>query len=194
MLIAFFQNLLVSLLTYLDQEYIVNKSNLKPIRTTAYTAFEEFIFGNPIITTSIKEGLKGWVETERSTKYGFHHPIVEDILSLWFDREQHSYRSQIPLLINHLVAHGQYSNYEQHYASITRDYYTAESQRLSEEHQKDPQTFFRHVRYRIDEEEARSREVLPVDSWGLVRETVEKALWDGRLDWLANESTYSSKC
>lgn len=110
-------------------------------------------------------------------------------LTLRNSREQHRYRSCIPLLAIYLVAHGQYTNYENHYVSITRQYYTTESQRLSEEQQKDPQAFFRHVRARIGEEEYRSKEVLPVGSWGLMRETVEKALWDGRLNWLANEST-----
>ncbi len=107
-------------------------------------------------------------------------------------RAPHEHRPQIPSLINHLLTHDQYSTFEEHYISITRDYYIAESQRLSDEQKKDPQAFFRHVQARIQEEEERSKGVLPVGSWGKLRETTEKALWDDRLGWLATESTYTS--
>ncbi|KXN88059.1 hypothetical protein AN958_07791 [Leucoagaricus sp. SymC.cos] len=165
-------SLLVSLLTYLDQEYVANNISLKPIRTKAYTVFEEAIFGNPTIALSIQEGLKEWVETERNT------------------RSQHDYRAPIPLLIGHLVNHSQYSKFEKYYVDITREYYTTESERLAEEQQKDPQAFFRHVQSRLEEEQQRSKEVLPVGSWSLLRETTERALWSGRLEWLAGESMY----
>jgi hypothetical protein len=41
---------------------------------------------------------------------------------------------------------------------------------------------------RIQEETERSKAMLVVGSWGLVREATEKALLDNRLKWLAFES------
>ena len=41
---------------------------------------------------------------------------------------------------------------------------------------------------RIQEETERSKAILVVGSWGLVREATEKALLDNRLKWLAFES------
>jgi cullin-4 len=61
----------------------------------------------------------------------------------------------------------------------------------SEEHlialKADPQASFKHVHLRIEEEGLRSEAVLPVGTWSLVREVTEKALWEGRLDWIATE-------
>ncbi|KAF5364006.1 hypothetical protein D9756_000828 [Leucocoprinus leucothites] len=163
-------NLLVSLLTYLDQEYVVSNSDLKPIRTTAYAAFGESIFGNPRIIESLQKGLKEWAESERNSK------------------APHPHRDAIPRLINQLITHGQYDKFEQYYVSLTHEYYTAESERLAIEQQKNPQVFFQHVQARISEEMERSHAVLPVGSWGLLRATTEKALWDDRLEWLATET------
>lgn len=74
--------------------------------------------------------------------------------------------------------------------AFTREYYTAESQRLADEQQKDPQAFFRFVQTRIQEEEERSKAVLPVGSWSSLRQTTEEALWGGRLEWLVTESMW----
>lgn len=106
-------------------------------------------------------------------------------------RKPHVNRLQIPLLVNHLITHDQYPTFENHYVSFTRAYYTEESRQLSDEKEKNPQAFFRHVQDRIKEEEERSAAVLPVGSWGLLRETTERALWDGRLEWLSTESNLS---
>ncbi|KAJ3571858.1 hypothetical protein NP233_g3479 [Leucocoprinus birnbaumii] len=163
-------NLATSLFTYLDQEYVANNSALEPIRIIAYAAFEASIFGNTRIILSLQEGLEAWAESERNT------------------RTPHPNRDIIPRLIYHLIAHGQYDKFEQHYVRITQEYYTTESERLSQEQQKDPQAFFQHVCGRITEEGERSKDVLPAGSWGLLRETTERALWKGRLEWLATET------
>lgn len=113
------------------------------------------------------------------------HPCSQQFRPI---RLPHPSRSHIPQLVNHLVVHSQYSEFENHYVSFTRTYYLEESQRLSDVYKTNPQAFFRHVQNRIKEEEDRSKAVLPVGSWGLLRETSERALWRERLEWLANES------
>jgi len=186
----------VSLLTYLDQEYIVRNTNFKPIRETAYTVFQEKIFVNPSIVRRLEEGVEAWLTTERDAKCVLHiqFPIC---FHFYFDpiRSPHASRSYIPQLVDHLVTHSQYSEFERHYVSLTRAYYTEESKQLAVGYHNTPQAFFRHVQDRIKEEEERSMAVLPVGSWGLVRETTERALWNERLEWLANESElFALKC
>ena len=76
------QDLLVSLLAYLDQDYIVKNSPLKPIRSTANTILRELVFGNPTVLENIYEGTKDWIESERNSKYVFCLSLVSSTLSL----------------------------------------------------------------------------------------------------------------
>jgi len=185
------QNSLVSLLTYLDQEYIVRNSALKHIRSTAYATFRELIFGNSIILENLYGGLKDWIESERNSKYVLFLSLCSVILRFILRRAPHLHRGEIPRLISLLGTHGQYDKFERYYILLTHDYYSSESQRLSKEQPNDPWSFFEHVQTRIKEEMERNKEVLPASSWGLLRETTERALWNNRLDWLANHSTRS---
>ncbi|KAG5641762.1 hypothetical protein DXG03_004274 [Asterophora parasitica] len=82
-----------------------------------------------------------------------------------------------------------YSGFQNYFVQITHEFYTAESEELSQTMEADPKGFFRHGYLRIEEEEQRVRELLPIGSWAIVRETVEQSLWPNRLEWLANEST-----
>lgn len=186
------QDLLISLLTYLDQDYIVKNSSLKSIRSTANAILRELVFGNSTVLENIYEGTKDWIESERNSKYVFCLSLGSVNLKSIPCRAVHLFRAGIPRLINLLVTHGQYEKFERYYVSLTYDYYSAESERLSKEQQKDPQSFFEHVQARIKQEIERNKEILPVGSRGLLRETTERALWNNRLDWLANESTHLS--
>jgi len=183
------QNSLASLLTYLDQDYIVRNNALKPIRSTAKTTLRELVFGNPIVLGNIYGGMKDWIESERNSKYVFCLSLGSVNPKFIPCRAVHLYRAEISRLINLLVTHGQYDKFERYYVSLTYDYYSSESERLSKEQQKDPRSFFEHVQVRIKQEIERNKEVLPEGSWGPLRETTERALWNNRLDWLANEST-----
>jgi len=175
------------LLTYLDQHYIVKNSALKPIRYLANTSLRELVFGNPTVLEYIYEGTKDWIESERNSKYVFCLSLGN--LEFIPCRVVHLHRAEITRLISLLIYHGQYDKFERYYVSLTYDYYSSESERLSKEQQKDPRFFFEHVQARINQELERNNEVLPEGSWGLLRETTERALWNNRLDWLANEST-----
>lgn len=80
--------------------------------------------------------------------------------------------------------------FEENYLEVTHNFYTEESTKLAESMKNDPKGFFKHCKLRIDEEDARSRAVLPVGSWSVVREVTEEGIWPGRLEWLSNSSTY----
>jgi len=102
---------------------------------------------------------------------------------------QHDLRAQIPALISCLISHKIYSSFEEYYINITSEFYVTESTKLAESMAGDPKGFFKHAYQRIEEENKRSQDVLPIGSWSLVREKTERALWSGRLEWLATGST-----
>ena len=64
----------------------------------------------------------------------------------------------------------------------------AESAEQAETLKKDPKQFFRLGKGRIEEEINRSKAILPVTAWALVREVTEKAFWSGRMEWLSEKS------
>jgi cullin-4 len=109
---------------------------------------------------------------------------VADIQS----RLEHDFRLQVPILLGYLITHKQYSAFEEYFIEITQAFYLAESEERRAALSTDPKAFFKHVSLRIEEENLRSKAVLPVGSWGLVREVTEKALWEGRLEWIATQS------
>ena len=103
-------------------------------------------------------------------------------------RKPHSDRAVIPALIQHLITHSQYSNFEEQYITYTRAFYEAESAEKAVELKDDPRGFFEHARTRVDEEAARCAAVLPVGSWNMVKYAAEWSLWNGRTEWVANNS------
>ncbi|KAF8060763.1 Cullin family-domain-containing protein [Lyophyllum atratum] len=163
-------SLLKSLLTYLDQVYVVSNPGTNNIRSLAFGLFSARIFENPQIAIRLRTGVLEWTNYERQ----FHL--------------EHDLRSEIPKLVAHLVSHKQYSSFEAYFIKITKAYYTTESEELSVSMQADAQGFFKHAYIRIEEEVQRAKDVLPIGSWTIVRETVEQAIWGGRLEWLANET------
>ncbi|KAK2464856.1 hypothetical protein APHAL10511_002932 [Amanita phalloides] len=162
-------NLLKSLLTYLDQVYVVKTPRALRIHDLGFSMFNNRIFGNPNIVNRLQVEIESWVNWERS-------------LSL-----KHEQRDKIPLLITQLLAYQQYPAFEEHYIDVTRDFYIKESERLSQTMKDDAIGFFRHTRLRLEEEVKRAKMILPVCSWSLVRKTTEQALWTDRVDWMANQ-------
>lgn len=105
----------------------------------------------------------------------------------------HAFRDEVPALISQLVLHKQYSPFEAYYIEITTSFYKGESEEQAQELKDDPKAFFKHAHQRIEEEGQRSKVTLPVGSWSVVREATERALWSGRLEWLATESKTSPR-
>lgn len=91
-------------------------------------------------------------------------------------------------LINHLLTYKQYSAFEEFYTTMTRSFYMAESAEQAEALKNDPKEFFRRGKARINGEIFRSKAILPVTAWTLVREVTEKAIWSGRMEWLSEKS------
>ena len=71
---------------------------------------------------------------------------------------------------------------------MTRSFYLAESAEQAEALKNNPKEFFRRGKERIGEEINRSKSILPVTAWNLVREITEKAFWGGRMEWLSEKS------
>ena len=72
---------------------------------------------------------------------------------------------------------------------MTRSFYLAESAEQAEALKNNPKEFFRRGKERIEEEIVRSKAILPVTSWNLIREITEEAFWGGRIKWLSETST-----
>ncbi|KAG6909083.1 hypothetical protein DXG01_002064 [Tephrocybe rancida] len=166
-------SLLVSLLTYLDQIYVAGNPGVVNIRTRAYALFSQRIFGHPQIHVRLRTGVLEWINYERKLRLG------------------HSLRSEIPKLIAHLTVHRQYAFFETDYLQSSRDFYTVESAELAQSMKSNAPGFFGHVNTRLDEEEQRCKDLLPVGSWGIVRQTVEECIWNNQLEWLANNTVES---
>ncbi|KAH9487336.1 Cullin-4 [Psilocybe cubensis] len=166
-------SLLISLLTYLDQVYVIREKNVQSIHDLAYSMVASTIFGNAQVIGRMRSDVKSWLNWERA------------------NNRPHRDREVIPALIEHLLRHHQYSPFEEYYIDITRTFYLEESSFKSVALKADPQLFFDEASARIREEIERSNAVLPVATWSIVREVTENSLWKGRLEWLAN-ATLSS--
>ncbi|KAG7447049.1 Cullin-4B [Guyanagaster necrorhizus] len=186
---------LQSLFSFLDQIYVAKQKGLQDIGSHAYSSFNSHVFGNIGIAERLRSGIALWAEHERKTN------------------SQHALRECIPKLMTHIATFGQYSAFEQFYIDMTREQYCREVQDLigtfgghpdaekfyinitGGQYSKQvqdlidrgikPTEYFEHVRKRIQEENARSADVLPPQSWNAVRISTEKALLDGNVDWLA---------
>lgn len=71
---------------------------------------------------------------------------------------------------------------------MLRSFYSAESAEQADGLQNSPKEFFRRGKERIEEEIKRSKAILPVTAWSLVRAVIEKAFWGGRMEWLSEKS------
>lgn len=96
-------------------------------------------------------------------------------------------RHIIPELVAHLHAHRQYPFvFESFYLDITESYYTASSAELAQSTKDNAADFLKRVDLWVDDEMQRSKDLLPVGSWNLVREVTLKSMMMNRLEWLAN--------
>ena len=158
----------------------------------AYSLVSDRIFGSAQLVERLRSGVKSWLNWERENRYAPIHLNLALRTEIVLSRREHRQREVIPALIAHLVRHHQYSAFEEYYINVTRDFYLEESTKKARDLKNDPKTFFNHARSRINEEAARSKAILPLPSWGILREITEHALWDGKLEWLADSSEFPS--
>ncbi|KAF8907718.1 Cullin-4B [Gymnopilus junonius] len=162
--------LLKSLLTYLDQVYVAQEKDVLSVKDLAYSLIGDRIFGSAQLMERLRNGVKDWLIWERE------------------NGREHRDRKAILDLISHLVRHHQYSAFEEHYVNVTQNFYLEESSKKATQLKDDPKAFFNYARARINKEAARSKAVLPLPTWGILREITEHALWGGKLDWLAGST------
>ncbi|KAJ7456611.1 Cullin family-domain-containing protein [Mycena latifolia] len=161
--------LLQSLLTYLDQVY-VRRARIASIRQLAFSLFVRSIFENPQLMDTLRQSVYNLIKEER------------DIMMIA------TKTSAIPALVSQLYTHQQYSVFEEYYRDMTLEYYEKESAKLADEMKNDPKRFFSHVQSRIEEEVERSKKLLPVGSWSIIRDATLKSLLRGRMQWIAQET------
>ncbi|KAL1739687.1 Cullin repeat-like-containing domain protein, partial [Schizophyllum fasciatum] len=161
--------LVQSLLTYLNQSY-AKSHGLESTQEFGLRYFRQYLMLDPSIESTLSASIKRWVTEERDSRDNVPHP----------------YRPAFVALFKHLQTHGLYPDYEEDYCDLTREYYTAESERLVKE--VDARAFLEHVLRRIDVEIDRAKAVLSVGSWSAVRQTTEEAICKGRLQWLASNT------
>ncbi|EIN13362.1 Cullin-4B [Punctularia strigosozonata HHB-11173 SS5] len=162
--------LLESLLTYLDKEYVLKYPKFSSIHDLAFELFSAGIFGDTIIFTKIQDGLRNWVNHERTM------------------RAEHKLRSEIPALLGHLSTHDYYDTFESYLIEVTRDFYSAEADRLAVELKDKAMEYVLKVEERIAEEEKRGEEVLLPQSRGEFKKATERAFLLGRLEWIATDA------
>jgi cullin 4 len=91
-----------------------------------------------------------------------------------------------------MTRHQQYYAFEDHYAEVSQTHYKAESAERYRAFKDTPGEFFKHVNERVTEEVARARDIMHPGSHNRIREATERALLDGRLQWLAKGSEWHS--
>ena len=100
----------------------------------------------------------------------------------------HIYRSFLKALVSHLVTHNIYDSiFERYFVEQTRAYFLAESRRKVEVENVRAQEFLTHCKERAIWEEGRARDVMLDGTVALVKDTSVRALFEGRLEWMARE-------
>ncbi|KAJ8589085.1 Cullin-domain-containing protein [Rhizopogon salebrosus TDB-379] len=161
--------LLQSLLTYLDRAYVLKNPGLVSTRDLAFKLFRERIFGD-LIVRKLQTGILTWVTWERN------------------ERQVHIHRAFLKALVSHLVTHNIYDTIFEHYfLEQTLVYFSTESRRKVEVEDVSAQEFLSHCRERSTEEESRAKDVMLDGTVALVKDTSIRALFEGRLEWMAKE-------
>ncbi|KAJ3547369.1 hypothetical protein NMY22_g1674 [Coprinellus aureogranulatus] len=159
-------DLLRSILTYLDQVYVVKHSSTRvSLREQAFGVFATDVLDHIDIKEYLDTAVKTWLTWERE-----HRTAAEK-------------RSVIPALVEQLTIHGLFASFETYYIDCTQEYYREEARVNAQEN--DAMGFFRDVQARIQEEVERAKAVLPVGSWAAVQTVTETALLDTRVEWLS---------
>ncbi|OAX36818.1 Cullin-domain-containing protein [Rhizopogon vinicolor AM-OR11-026] len=161
--------LLQLLLTYLDRAYVLKNPSLISTHDLAFRLFRERIFGD-LIVHRLRTGILTWVTWERN------------------ERLVHIHRPFLEALISHLVTHNIYDILFEHYfVEQTHVYFSTESRRKVEVEEMSAQEFLSHCKERSNEEEGRAKDVMLDGTVALVKDATIRALYEGRLEWMAKE-------
>ncbi|KAG2342628.1 Cullin-domain-containing protein [Suillus weaverae] len=162
--------LLESLLTYLDRAYVLKNPSLPSIHDLAFTRFRERIFSGYFIVDKLQKGISTWVTWERN------------------EGQVHIHRPFLKKLISHLVTHHVYDAiFERHFVEQTQEYFSKESYQMVEVEKAKAKVFLAHCNQRTNEEQGRARDVMLDGTVALVKDTAIRALFEGRLEWMAKE-------
>lgn len=162
----------------------------------AYDLFTEKILEREAgIVNRVKKGIEEWITAERtnpSVLATLDSTLLSSHLSDTLSDTPHPERIVFKRLIAHLHTHKRYEPiFESFYLSVLKDFYTAESKKLSDQPDKNAREFIVHCDERIEQEMRRGKEVLMESSLGVVRSETEHALLEGRLKWLAQDGMWS---
>lgn len=103
-------------------------------------------------------------------------------------RQVHIHRPFLKALVSQLLTHNIYDTIFEHYfVEQTRAYFFTESRRKVEVEDVSAQQFLSHCRERSNEEDGRAKDVMPGGTVALVRDASIRALYEGRLEWIAKE-------
>jgi cullin-4 len=162
--------LLESLLTYLDRAYVLKNPSLPSIHDLAFTRFRERIFSGHLIVDKLQKGISTWVTWERNEgQVHIHRPFLKE-------------------LVSHLFTHYVYDTiFERHFVEQTQEYFSKESYQMVEVEKTKAKLFLAHCNQRTNEEQGRARDLMPDSTIALVKETAIRALFEGRLEWMAKE-------
>jgi cullin-4 len=162
--------LLESLLTYLDRAYVLKNPSLPSIHDLAFTRFRERIFSGHLIVDKLQKGISTWVTWERNEgQVHIHRPFLKE-------------------LVSHLVTHYVYDTiFERHFVEQTQEYFSKESYQMVEVEKTKAKLFLAHCNQRTNEEQGRARDLMPDGTVALVKDTAIRALFEGRLEWMAKE-------
>ncbi|KAG1814325.1 Cullin family-domain-containing protein [Suillus subaureus] len=165
--------LLESLLTYLDRAYVLKNPSLLSIRTSAILhslASESAYLVVISVVDKLQKGISTWVTWERN------------------EGQVHINRPFLKELVSHLVTHYVYDAiFERHFIEQTREYFSKESYQMVEVEKAKAKVFLAHCNQRTNEEQGRARDVMPDGTVALVKDTAIRALFEGRLEWMAKE-------
>ncbi|KAF8213470.1 Cullin family-domain-containing protein [Mycena galopus ATCC 62051] len=138
-------------------------------KVLAFSLFVQCIFENPELVVTLRNSVRTVITAERY--------LMQSLVDCTKD---------IPSLISHLYTHHQYSVFEEFYRDFTWQYYERKSSEMVEGDLKEnPQKFFDEIQVLIKQEVERSQTLLPVGSWGTIRDATVKALLGGRMNWIA---------
>ncbi|KAG2129711.1 Cullin family-domain-containing protein [Suillus bovinus] len=162
--------LLESLLTYLDRAYVLKNPSILSIHDLAFTRFRERIFSGYFIVEKLQKGISTWVTWERN------------------EGQVHIQRPFLKELVSHLITHHVYDAiFERHFVEQTQEYFSKESYQMVEVEKAKAKVFLAHCNQRTNEEQGRARAVMLDGTVALVKDAAIRALFEGRLEWMAKE-------
>lgn len=157
----------------------------------AFTRFRERIFSGYFIVEKLQKGISTWVTWERNEGYVLRYPFhlsVPTQITHSSIRQVHIHRRFLKNLVSHLITHHVYDIiFERHFIEQTQEYFSKESYQMVEVEKAKANVFLAHCNQRTNEEQGRARDMMRDGTVALVKDTAIRALFEGRLEWMAKE-------